>query len=62
MAKNVIKTQVSRQYILNFEVKRRLLYVSHEGKHQNLARILSARGELVIHPFPDDLASPVNHG
>ena len=35
MAKNVIKTQVSRQYILNIDVKYRLLYVFNEGKHQN---------------------------
>ena len=35
MAKNVIKTQVPRQYILIIEVKYWLLYVSYEGKDQN---------------------------
>ena len=35
MTKNVIKTQVSRQYILNIEVTYRLLFVFNEGKHQN---------------------------
>ena len=35
MAKNVIKTQVPRQYISIIEVKCRLLNVSYEGKDQN---------------------------